>query len=119
MGALERQMKILRILCRRKHETIANIAIELGVSERTVIRDITELSLSEPIYTVTGRYRGGVYIDPDYSMHKMYFEENERLLIEKIVADIEKGNCCYLNQSELNSLKKLLANYSKPIKTRR
>ena len=114
MSASERQMKILRILHRRKHETIANLAKELDVCERTIIRDIEELSVNEPIYTQTGRYYGGVYIDTTYSMSKMYFEEPDRLLIEKIVVDIENNTYCTLNEDELKQLKRLLADYSKP-----
>ncbi len=114
MSASERQMKILRILHRRRHETIANLAKELGVCARTVIRDIEELSVDEPIYTQAGRYYGGVYIDTSYSMNKMYFEEQDRLLIEKIVADIENNTYCTLNEDELKQLKRLLTDYSKP-----
>ena len=62
MGCAERRQEILKILCRRRHETVANLAFELCVSERTIRRDIETLSLSEPIYTQTGRYGGGVYI---------------------------------------------------------
>ena len=90
MSVSERRMKILRTLYRRKHETTSNLASELGVSERTIMRDISELSLSEPIYTVAGRYNGGIYIDTTYSMNKMYFEEQERLLIEKLLPTRKK-----------------------------
>lgn len=118
MSASDRQLKILKILYRRKHETISNIANELGVCERTIMRDISELSLDEPIYTLAGRYNGGVYIDDRYSLHKIYFEEKERMLIEKIVTDIEKNTYCSLSIDELKQLKKLLADYSKPIKNK-
>lgn len=114
MSASERQMKILRILHRRKHETIDNLAKELGVCKRTIIRDIEELSVDEPIYTQAGRYYGGVYIDTTYSMSKMYFEESDRLLIGKIIADTENNTYCTLNEDELKQLKRLLADYSKP-----
>lgn len=38
--------------------------MEFEVSERTISRDIEELSLTKPIYTKSGRYGGGVYILP-------------------------------------------------------
>ncbi|MBE5922691.1 MAG: DeoR family transcriptional regulator [Lachnospiraceae bacterium] len=71
MGTAERRNEILRILCRRRHETIDNLASEFGVSYRTIRRDIEILSLTEPIITRYGRYAGGVYImDGYYGLHK-------------------------------------------------
>ena len=48
------------LLCQRRRETISNLAAELGVSERTIRRDIEMLTLRYPIETVCGRYGGGV-----------------------------------------------------------
>ncbi len=58
-GTAERRVEIMKKLCRRRKDTIGNLAHELGVSERTVRRDLEALSLSEPIYTQSGRYGGG------------------------------------------------------------
>lgn len=66
MGTAERRHAILRVLCRRRHETLANLAAEFGVSERTIRRDIEILSLTEPLYTQPGRYGGGVYVTDGY-----------------------------------------------------
>ena len=66
MNSAERRNEILRRLCIRKHDTVANLAFEFQVSERTIRRDIEALSLEAPIYTQTGRYGGGVYILDDY-----------------------------------------------------
>ena len=71
MGTAERRTEIMRVLCRRRHETISNLADEFGVSTRTILRDIEVLSVMEPIYTQCGRY-GGVYVTDDYSMSRMY-----------------------------------------------
>ena len=62
MNITERRNSLLKALHRRGHDTIQNLAIEFDVSERTIRRDITELSLYEPIYTMPGRYGGGVYV---------------------------------------------------------
>ena len=58
MGAAERRQLILDQLCQRRKETIPNLAAELGVSERTIRRDIEMLTLRYPIETVCGRYGG-------------------------------------------------------------
>lgn len=60
MGTAERRNEIMRVLCRKRHETVLNLAKEFGVSERTILRDVVALSLTEPIYTQCGRYGGGV-----------------------------------------------------------
>lgn len=39
MGTAERRTEIMRVLCRRRHETISNLADEFGVSTRTILRD--------------------------------------------------------------------------------
>ncbi len=62
MKSFERKLEILKVLNNRRKETISNLAIEFGVSERTIRRDIEDLSLRFPIYTVQGRYKGGVHI---------------------------------------------------------
>ena len=62
MGTAERRYEIMKILCRRRYETIRNLASEFGVSMRTVQRDIESLSRTEPIYTQFGKYGGGVYV---------------------------------------------------------
>jgi predicted DNA-binding transcriptional regulator YafY len=83
MVASERRKMILKILCRRKHETVQNLAIELGVSERTIRRDIDLLSISEPIYTQVGRH-GGVYIMDGYTIDRMYMEDIEIQVLQKV-----------------------------------
>ena len=55
----ERRIAILKLICRRRFETIANLAYEFDVSERTIRRDIEFLMRTEPIYTQPGRYGGG------------------------------------------------------------
>lgn len=116
LKAAERRAEILKILCRRRYETISVLAAEFNVSERTIRRDIESLSLTAPLYTKTGRYEGGVYILGDYTMDRIYFKPSEEELIQKIVHDTEENGYCKLNTVELASLKKLLSLYSKPHK---
>lgn len=77
MGTAERRYEIMKLLCRRRHETIRNLASEFGVSMRTIQRDIETLSRTEPIYTQFGKYGGGVYIVEGYSLDRMYMNEQE------------------------------------------
>lgn len=86
-GTAERRSEIMKLLCRRRSETIRNLAFEFEVSERTIRRDIEILSLNEPIYTQVGRYGGGVYVEEGYSMARMYMSDEELGVLRKL-ADI-------------------------------
>ena len=50
MGTAERRSRILRALCRRRHDTMTNLATEFGVSVRTIMRDIDALRAN--LYTM-------------------------------------------------------------------
>ena len=44
MTPSERRSEILRLLCKRRHETAINLATEFSVSERTIRNDLVILS---------------------------------------------------------------------------
>lgn len=89
MKALERRQEILEILCRRKFETVDNLAFEFGVHRNTILNDILELSLSYPIYTKKGgRNSGGVYIAEDYYLGKKYLSPEEQSLLESLTSTV-------------------------------
>lgn len=65
MDAHERRIAIWRSLCCHRFDTVANLAVKYRVSVRTIYYDVQVLSLSYPIETIRGRYRGGIRI-PDW-----------------------------------------------------
>ena len=105
----------MKILCRRRHETITNLASEFGVSERTIRRDVETLSLTEPIYTQTGRYGGGVYVVEGYSINQLYLSESEISLLEKVCNFAEKQGKHAFSADELKRLRQIVSTYSKPL----
>lgn len=113
-GTAERRCEIMKILCRRRSETIRNLASELGVSDRTVRRDIEILSLREPIYTQSGRYGGGVYVDERYSMDRMYMAEEELSVLHKLADKADKKEIGGLDDREKKILHSIIAAYTKP-----
>lgn len=113
MGTAERRKEIMRMLCRRRHETISNLAEEFGVSTRTILRDIDVLSVAEPIYTQCGRYGGGVYVSDDYSMSRMYMTENELSILHKLSKFADKKTICDLSIEENKLLKSIISQYTK------
>jgi len=110
MGATERRCKMMKMLCRRRHETTHNLASEFGVSKRTIQRDIEALSMSEPIYTLTGKY-GGVYVVDGYFMDRSYMTEPELDVLRKI-RDAAEADLSLLTEEERNCLSLLLLKYS-------
>ena len=102
----------MRILCRRRFETISNLAEEFGVSSRTISRDIEVLSLSEPIYTICGKY-GGVYVMDGYSMSRMYMTEKELSLLLKLSKFADEKGICDLSEDECKLLKSIISMYTK------
>ena len=112
LGTAERRTEIMRILCRRRHETISNLAKEFGVSYRTILRDIEVLSVTEPIYTQSGLY-GGVYVIDDYSMSKMYMTDRELSLLHKLSKFADEKDICNLSCEENQLLKSIISQYTK------
>ena len=114
MGTAERRQEIMRTLFRRKHETISNLSEEFGVSKRTILRDIEVLSLTQPIYTQSGRYSGGVYVIDDYAIGRMYMSDKELKVLNKINSFAENKSVCELNAEEINLLKNIILLHTKP-----
>ena len=110
----ERRAALLKKLCRRRHETIANLAAEFGVSERTIRRDIEEMSLSEPIYTQPGRYGGGVYVTDNFYMDRMYLGDAEIALLQKLLLYATTAKPYLPDEAEIALIEKILADYTKP-----
>ena len=113
MGTAERRYEIMKILCRRRYETIRNLASEFGVSMRTVQRDIEALSRTEPIYTQFGKYGGGVYVVEGYSMDRMYMKKQELDVLQKLYIAAD-GQSSLLTDDEKSLLRSLISQYSKP-----
>lgn len=100
-GGTERRLAIIKYICRMRKTTMQEMSEKFGVSVRTIRRDIDELSgeMGIPIYTQAGKYGGGVYIDKDYTMDRMYMTENELELLIKVrdmVTDRISQNECAL-----------------------
>lgn len=114
MRAVERRLEIIKILCRRRHEKMSNLALEFGVSLRTIQRDIDEISTAIPIYIKTGRYEGGVYVVEGYYLDNMYMKENELAVLEKLKNYFLYDDKKFLNCCEIQILNKLIENYRKP-----
>lgn len=86
-GTAERRIRLLVTLCKRRHDTVYNLAFEFQVNERTIRNDIEVLSTNFPVYTVCGRH-GGVFIDEDYRLGMQYLTDREEAFLEKILVTL-------------------------------
>lgn len=115
MKASERHYQILMILNEKRYVTVSCLANELNVSERTILRDISDLSGFIPIRTMQGRYGGGVsYIDDyTYCDYKFYMKEEHQKVLNKIVFEIKTYGFCILTFYEIESVIEIVNKYSK------
>lgn len=104
VSAAERRKQIIELLCRRRKETVQNLASEFGVSGRTIRRDIEELTLSYPIETVCGRYGGGVMIADWYFESRPKLSPKQTALLKRLAKD--------LDGEDLEEMKKILARFA-------
>ena len=114
MDSFNRRFLILKKLIQRRKDTGANLANEFNVSEKTIQRDITELSRVAPIYTETGCY-GGIFITDTYDMNRMYMEEDELAVLNKLLLRELNGSDSMLCEEEKETLRKLISDYTKPL----
>ncbi len=112
MGTAERRKEIMIALCRRRHDTVNNLAFEFGVSARTIRRDIDALSLTEPIYTRTGRYGGGIYVMDGYYIDRMYISDEESEVLVKVLNFAVSQDA--LDSNDVHVLRHIIDKYTKP-----
>lgn len=77
------------LLCQRRRETISNLAAELGVSERTIRRDVEMLTLRYPIETVCGRYGGGVRMADWYQQGRQRLTPRQTALLRRLAVGLQ------------------------------
>ncbi len=66
-----------------------NLAFEFGVSRHTIMRDVLELSVSYPIYTVSGRHDSGVFVQDDYYLGKQYLSNEQQELLTAMLVNCD------------------------------
>lgn len=113
MSAERRRKELMEILIARRNETVNNLATELNVSERTIRRDIEILSLTEPIYTKTGRYGGGVYIMDGLRKSRLSSLREQTQLIKKLRSMTDASRRTVFTDSELKVIDSLVGRISK------
>ena len=92
MTANERRTEIMRILVGRRHEKMGRLAVELGVTDRTIRSDITVLTGDYPLDTFRGN-GGCVKVEDWYHPHKnILSQEQQTVLIQLMDKSDEHQN---------------------------
>ena len=94
----DRRQQIVDLLCLRRSDTVQNLASELGVSERTIRRDIEELTLTYPFETVRGRYGGGVRMADWYFHGRPRLSPRQTALLKRLAVGLHGENLDEMNR---------------------
>lgn len=90
LRATERRHALLELICERRQEKMNTLAFELGVCVKTIYRDVQELSISYPIYTIAGSHDGGVFVADDYYLGKQYLSTEQQEVLVSLLEKCDK-----------------------------
>ncbi len=111
VNSIDRRNKIKEILFFRKHITTIELANEFEVSNRTIRRDIEVLSRTEGIYTVQGRYSGGIYVTKWFNPYYKKVTSSDIELLLKILFYIENVYVTDFSKQDVIIYKSILKNH--------
>lgn len=97
MSPSERRQRLIELLCQRRQDTTENLAAEFGVNERTIRRDIEELTLTYPLETVCGRYGGGVKVADWYHLNRKALSPEQAALLKKLAPTLQGNDLAVMN----------------------
>lgn len=93
----ERQQFILEKLYACRKTTVDELAVECGVDERTIRRDVEELTCFYPIETVRGRYGGGVKLADWYTPARKTLSREQSALLKRLAPTLTGPDLAVLN----------------------
>jgi len=89
MSQAERRLRLLGVLCLRRHATYDHLAREFHVCKRTIRYDVAALMCEYPIETVCGRYGGGVKVKDDYFPYRRTLNKDQIALLTELSGQLE------------------------------
>lgn len=103
--ANERRQEIIEILSDRRFEKIENLMSEFDVSRSTIKRDIEVLSLSYPIYSVSGN-GGGICVADGWYSNRRYLKPAQEELLNRLKSGLQP--------EDMQVMESILAAFAKP-----
>lgn len=104
-SAIERRQQLLEAISDRRTERIENLAVEFGVSRRTIERDILVLSCSYPIVTVQGG-AGGVRAMDGWYVSRRYLNDDQEALLRSLMPGLQP--------EQQETMQRILSAFAKP-----
>lgn len=97
MSPNERRNNIYAELRAQRHLNINYLAEKYSVNEKTIRRDIDELTLTYPIETVRGRYGGGIKLADWYHPMQSTLSPRQIALLKKLAPSLEGDDLVVMN----------------------
>ena len=97
MSPNERRNNIYAELRAQRHLNINYLAEKYSVNEKTIRRDIDELTLTYPIETVRGRYGGGVKLSDWYHPTRTTLCPEQVALLKKLAPSLQGDDLAVMN----------------------
>ena len=106
-SATERRQLVLEAISDRRQVRREDLAAELGVSERTIRRDVEILSCSYPIYTQQGG-GGGIRAMDGWYVSRRYLRDDQEALLRSLLPGLQP--------EDRETMRKILTAFAKPKK---
>lgn len=103
MSVLERRLEILKIMTVKRKSNVSKLAEKMGVSKRTIQRDIQALIAVAPLVCVSGN-GGGIEMLETYYPYRNIFTKEE--------VDVVKSVMTHSNEYEKSILMEMLREYA-------
>lgn len=113
METYERRTQIWEKLRIPRKDTIANLAKEFEVSKQTIRRDIDALSREHYIFTLPGRYTGGVFVGDNVGKSTCFSETEVEALL-KILDYINQDTQDIFTENEKKFFEKFIYSHFNP-----
>ena len=97
MTSNERRAEIMRLLTARRWDTTPRLAQELGVSTRTILRDIEALTCEFPLTTRQGN-GGCVMVEDWYHPHQNILSREQQSVLSDLVGKCDERQAIVLQQ---------------------
>ena len=113
MSVLERRLEILKIMTVKRKSNVSKLAEKMGVSKRTIQRDIQALIAVAPLVCVSGNGGGPVTEEEYLSRQERYDGQLVELVgFTKEEVDVVKSVMTHSNEYEKSILMEMLREYA-------
>ena len=96
-SALERRQQMLEYLSDHRFTTYSELASEFGISRRTSVRDIEELTCSAPIFTVSGK-GGGIRVADGWYISRRYLRDEHESFLRELMDGLQPDQQAKMNE---------------------